>query len=194
MKKQLGIAAAIPGLGIILIGLFLYLHDRAPAIQTEKVLAPTASSTTSMLITSPSFNHNEKIPDKFTCEGGNINPQLIIGNVPTNAKSLALIMDDPDAPGGTFTHWTAWNINPNTTAIKEESVPPKSVEGETDFGRVGYGGPCPPSGKPHRYFFKLYALDSMLNLPEGSKRASLEKEIATHTIASAELVGIYERR
>ncbi len=157
-----------------------------------------------MLITSPSFNHNEKIPDKFTCEGGDINPALAIENVPENAKSLALIVDDPDAPGGTFTHWTVWNINPNTTAIKEESVPPKSVEGETDFGRVGYGGPCPPAspkpseggppGKPHRYFFKLYALDAMLNLPEGSKRADLEKEIATHTIASAELVGIYERR
>ena len=193
-RRQLGIAAAIPSLGIILIGIFLYLHDRSPAVLIEKIPTLTASSTTSMILTSPSFNHSEKIPDKFTCDGGNINPQLVIGNVPTDAQSLALIMDDPDAPGGTFTHWTMWNIDPATTVIKEESIPSKSVEGTTSFGKVGYGGSCPPPGKAHRYFFKLYALNSMLDLPERSKRVDLEKEIKKHFITETQLVGTYQRK
>ena len=146
-----------------------------------------------MLITSPSFNHNEKIPQKFTCDGGDINPQLVISNVPIDGKSLALIVDDPDASGGTFTHWTVWNIDQQTTFIKEESKPPKSIEGTTDFGRIGYGGPCPPQGV-HHYHFKLYALDAILNLPEGAPKKDLEKEIQKHLIAQAKLIGLYERK
>ena len=146
-----------------------------------------------MLLTSPSFNHNEKIPPKFTCDGPSINPELHILNVPDEAKSLALIMDDPDAPGRTFTHWLVWNIDPKTTIIKQESKPPGSIEGQTDFGRTGYGGPCPPSGT-HRYFFKLYALGAILNLSEGSDKKTLEQEIQEHLIEKAELVGLYSRK
>ena len=166
-----------------------------------------------MIITSPSFQNNGYIPQKFTCEGENISPELRVQNVPENAKSLALIIDDPDAPAGTFTHWTVWNIDPKITAIKENSVPPGlpadlsaevlttteasikagAVEGRTDFGKTGYGGPCPPSGKPHRYFFKLYALAAMLNLKAGADKAELEAEIQKHLIAKAELVGLYHR-
>ena len=148
-----------------------------------------------MILTSPSFQANEKIPTKFSCDGGNFNPELHIQNVPDNAKSLALIMDDPDATGGrTFTHWIVWNIDPKTMVIKEESVPPASIEGKNDAGKIGYAGPCPPSGsKPHRYFFKLYALDAVLDLKEGAAKTELECATTNHTIAQAELIGLFGR-
>lgn len=146
-----------------------------------------------MILTSPAFQNSGSIPQKFTCDGGDINPELQIGNVPGTAKSLALIMDDPDAPAGTWTHWTVWNIDPKTTVIKEESVPPRAVEGMTSFGRIGYGGPCPPPGKPHRYFFKLYALGAILDLPSGTPLADLEAEIQKYMVARAELIGLYGR-
>ncbi|MBU6500840.1 MAG: YbhB/YbcL family Raf kinase inhibitor-like protein [Patescibacteria group bacterium] len=148
-----------------------------------------------MILTSPSFNNDADIPTKFTCDGGDINPELHVQNVPEEAKSLALIMDDPDATRGrSFTHWLVWNINPETTLIKQESVPPGSVEGKNDFPAVGYGGPCPPQGSaPHHYHFKLYALDEMLDLPSGSSKSLLEAEIDKHLITQAELVGLYGR-
>src|SRR5438105_4998434 len=110
----------------------------------------------SMMIASPLFQENTPIPVKFSCDGGNMNPELEIENVPNDAKSLALILEDPDAPRAKpFTHWIIWNINPATTVIKEESVPPASIEGMNDGEKLGYMGPCPPPGsKPHRYFFK----------------------------------------
>ncbi len=219
IRRQVAIAAAVPSIGILLIGLFLYIHDQVTPSEIKP--STNTSSTTSMLLTSPSFKNNGPIPQKFTCDGfdkltaggGDINPALEVANVPPEAKSLALIMDDPDAlaspkpseggPSGTFTHWTVWNINPQITFIKEESTPPGSVEGNTGFGKIGYGGPCPPaSPKPseggpsgtHHYHFKLFALDSMLNLPEGAKLADLEKEIQKHLIAETELVGTYQRK
>lgn len=153
------------------------------------------TKTFSMLLASPSFKNGEFIPKKFTCDGGNINPELQIQNVPAEAKSLALIMDDPDATRGrTFTHWLVWNIDPKTAVIKEESVPPGSVEGTNDFPRLGYGGPCPPRGsKPHHYHFKLFALDAILDLKSGENKSALEAEINKHLIANAELVGLYQR-
>lgn len=148
-----------------------------------------------MLLTSASFNPNEKIPAKFTCDGGNINPELHIQNVPPEAKSLALIMDDPDAVGGkTFTHWLIWNIDPKTEIIKQESVPPGSTEGLNDTGKIGYLGPCPPDKKPHRYFFKLYTLDMAGIMFEAAPtKEQLEKTIAGHIIEKTELIGIYLR-
>lgn len=157
-----------------------------------------------MLLTSPAFKNDEFIPKKYTCDGstspaaggGNVNPELDIQNVPEGTGSLALIMDDPDATGGrTFTHWLVWNIDPKTTTIKEESVPPNSAEGTTDFAKVGYGGPCPPKGSnPHRYFFKLYALDATLGLPAGAGKNELEAEISKHLITKTELIGFYKRQ
>lgn len=146
-----------------------------------------------MLLTSSSFNDKESIPKKFTCDGYDINPELLISNVPAEARSLALIVDDPDAKSGTFTHWTVWNIDPGTTFIKEESKPPGSVEGVTGFGRNGYGGPCPPNGT-HRYFFKLFALNAKLDLPETAKREELERAIGDHKLAETQLMGIYTRK
>lgn len=182
---------------IIAAGAFILVHNLAVVINSaisHRASSQEASMSGSMILTSPSFQNNELIPAKFTCGDGDINPELHVQNVPEGAKSLALIMDDPDAPSGTFTHWLIWNINPETSVIKEESVPPGSLEGTTSFGRIGYGGPCPPPGKPHRYFFKLYALDAMLNLQAGASKSDLEAEIGRHLVGQTELVGIYERQ
>ena len=146
-----------------------------------------------MTITSPSFQENSFIPKKFTCQGENINPELRFGAVPEEAKSMALIMHDPDAPmAGGFTHWVIWNIAPLTTAIKEKSAPPGASEGKNGAGKTGYIGPCPPSGT-HRYFFKLYALDAVLSMPADTDKNSLEAEINRHLLAEAELIGLYQR-
>ncbi|HEY5220803.1 MAG TPA: YbhB/YbcL family Raf kinase inhibitor-like protein [Candidatus Paceibacterota bacterium] len=147
-----------------------------------------------MIITSSAFDDGSMIPKKFTCDGGDMNPELLIQNVPAEAQILALILHDPDAPmPGGFTHWTVWNIDPATAIIKEESIPPGSVEGENDAKKVGYFGPCPPPGAPHHYHFQLYALDAVLDLPAAASVVALQKEIEKHTIASAELVGLYGR-
>ncbi|MBI5740409.1 MAG: YbhB/YbcL family Raf kinase inhibitor-like protein [Nitrospirae bacterium] len=143
-------------------------------------------------ISSPAFGQNENIPAKYTCDGNDINPPLIIDGVPEKAKSLALIMDDPDAPMGTFVHWVVWNIDPKTKEIKENSAPRGAQQGTTDFRRRDYGGPCPPSGV-HRYFFKLYALDAPLAVGTGAKKTDLEKAMKGHILAEAQLVGLYKR-
>jgi Raf kinase inhibitor-like YbhB/YbcL family protein len=146
-----------------------------------------------MLLTSPAFKHGEPIPRKFTCEGGDISPELTVQNLPQGTKSLALLMDDPDAPGETFTHWLVWNIDPSATFIKEESKPPRSVEGMNSGATVGYMGPCPPPGKPHRYFFRVYALDALLLLTTGGTRQEFEAALVGHVLAETELMGTYAR-
>ncbi len=145
-----------------------------------------------MTITSPAFSHNGQVPLKYTCDGEDINPPLTISGVPANAKSLVLIVDDPDAPRGTWVHWTVWNIKPDTTSIGENSLPMGAVEGTTDFGRTGYGGPCPPSGT-HRYFFKIYALDTLINLSSSARKADIEKVMEGHILDQTELIGLYKR-
>lgn len=148
-----------------------------------------------MLLTSPSFENNTSIPRKFTCDGGEINPELQIQNVPDGTKSLALILHDPDAPmPGGFTHWVVWNINPMMPYIKEESVPPGATEGTNSGNRIGYVGMCPPPGHGvHHYQFRLYALDALLELPTTATAKELEAEIEKHLIESADMVGLYER-
>ena len=145
---------------------------------------------TVLVIESPAFGENEKVPAKFTCDGDNINPQLDISGVPDGTASLVLIVDDPDAPGGTWVHWTMWNLDPGTISISENSVPAGVIEGVTDFGVPGYGGPCPPSGT-HRYFFKLFALDITLDLDSSASAVDVESAIQGHVLDSAELVGLY---
>ncbi|HUC01872.1 MAG TPA: YbhB/YbcL family Raf kinase inhibitor-like protein [Candidatus Paceibacterota bacterium] len=148
-----------------------------------------------MIITSSAFEDGATIPEKFTCAGGDINPELLIQNVPEEAKSLALIVYDPDAPMvGGFTHWTVWNIDPGTAIIKEESTPPGSMEGQNSGGKIGYMGPCPPAGAPHHYHFCLYALDAPLDLLVGAPAGELQEAIDAHRIAKAELVGLYGRK
>src|SRR3989344_1638301 len=136
-----------------------------------------------MQILSSAFKENDFIPSKYTCDGNDVSPPLEFINVPKEAKSLALIMDDPDAPMGTFVHWVVWNILSSTKKISEgeELTFP---QGKTDFGKLGYGGPCPPS-KIHRYFFKLYALNTILNIRPGSTKQELEKAMKGHIIEMA---------
>lgn len=144
-------------------------------------------------ISSPAFNHNGMIPQKFTCDGDDINPALAFEGVPQGAKSLALIMDDPDAPRGIWVHWVVWNIDPRTTGVRENSVPTGGKQGMNDFRKHDYGGPCPPSGT-HRYFFKLYALDTTLELKPNTTKPELEAAMKNHIIGQAEMIGLYKRK
>jgi Raf kinase inhibitor-like YbhB/YbcL family protein len=156
------------------------------------VIASFAAGGAKMKITSSAFQQGANIPSKFTCDGANTNPPLQISDVPPEAKSLVLIVDDPDAPSGLFTHWAVWNTSPQTNTIAEGSMP-KGVQGTNDFGRSGYGGPCPPSGM-HRYYFKIFALDRELDLPFGAKRSQLDAAMKGHVIAQGELMGRYSRK
>ena len=144
----------------------------------------------SMKISSPAFAENSKIPKSYTCDGENASPPLTVADVPEGTKSLALIADDPDAPAGTWVHWVVWNIDAGTRQIKAGALPAGAVQGVNSFGKSGYGGPCPPSGS-HRYFFKLYALDTVLNLDPRATKADLEKGMKGHVVAEARTVGKY---
>lgn len=145
-----------------------------------------------MKISSNAFQNNQAIPSKYTCDGENVNPPLQIAEVPAGAKSLALVVDDPDAPVGDWVHWLVWNIEPTTTQIAENSVPAGAVQGKTDFGENQYGGPCPPSGT-HRYHFKVYALDTRLDLPAETRKSGLEAVMRGHILDQGMLVGNYSR-
>jgi Raf kinase inhibitor-like YbhB/YbcL family protein len=149
-------------------------------------------------IASSAFTEGQTIPKKHTCEGADVSPPLEWTGVPGGAKSLALICDDPDAPMGTWVHWVLFNLPPDATAL-DENVPKKTNlengarQGTSDFRRPGYGGPCPPPGKPHRYFFKIYALDTMLDLKAGAPKRDLEKAMQGHVLAQGQLMGTYKR-
>ena len=151
-----------------------------------------------MELKSSAFTAGGMIPKKHTCDGPDVSPPLSWSDVPAGAKSLALIADDPDAPMGTWVHWVAWNIPPNAHGLEEgmpkkDSLPNGMKQGTTDFRSIGYGGPCPPSGT-HRYFFKLYALDTSLNLPPSTTKKDLEKAMQGHLLQQVELMGKYARR
>ena len=143
-----------------------------------------------MKLTSPAFENNKTIPAKFTCEGKDISPALTIEGIPAGTKSLALIVDDPDAPVGTWVHWVVFDI-PVMASIEEDSIPGK--QGMNNFRRKDYGGPCPPSGT-HRYFFKIYALDSELGLSEGIDKKGLEEAMQGHILDKAQLIGLYKKQ
>jgi Raf kinase inhibitor-like YbhB/YbcL family protein len=142
-----------------------------------------------LLVKSPAFESNQLIPAKYTCDGDNVNPPLTIDGVPEGTKSLVLIVDDPDATTGTFDHWVVWNIPP-TSKIEENTVP--GAEGLSSYRKHAYGGPCPPYGT-HRYFFKVYALDTKLGLSANSAKEDVEKAVESHVLAEGELVGLYRR-
>jgi len=141
-------------------------------------------------ITSEAFENGEDIPSKYTCQGADINPPLSIDGIPEGTTSLAVIMEDPDAPVGIWDHWIVWNIHPTST-IAEGSVP--GIQGLNDFIQAKYGGPCPPSGI-HRYFFKVFALDTYLDLKEGAKKEELLAAMDGHVLDKAELMGKYKRK
>jgi Raf kinase inhibitor-like YbhB/YbcL family protein len=145
---------------------------------------------TNFALRSIAFSHKGHIPFKYSCEGEDINPPLEFIAVPEGTKSIALIMEDPDAPNGVFDHWVTWNISPNE-AIAEKTSP--GVNGRNSFGKTGYGGPCPPSGV-HRYFFRGYALDVQLDLIAGSGKQDLLDAMNDHILATAELMGQYSKK
>ncbi len=151
-----------------------------------------------MKLESPAFAEGAPIPKKHSCEGADSSPELKISAVPAAARSLALLCEDPDAPGGLWVHWVLFDLSPKTTAIPEGQAKTQFIlngaaQGLSDFGRLGYGGPCPPPGKPHRYFFKLYALSAPLALEPGADRGAVLAAMKGKTLAEAALMGTYRR-
>lgn len=149
-------------------------------------------------VTSSAFSNNAMIPSKYTCDGINISPSIEWQGIPEGTKSIALICDDPDAPIGDWVHWILFNIPPSVRSIKEgftyrNKPAPEILAGRTDFGKLEYGGPCPPSGT-HRYFFKIYAVDTMLKLSEGSTKKQLLQAVEGHILGKGELMGTYNRK
>ena len=147
-------------------------------------------------ISAEGIKEGESIPDEYTCEGKDVSPSLSWKGIPAGTKSIALIMDDPDCPGGTFVHWVLYNMPAETQRLPKAmplNFTDGSMQGATDFGRPGYGGPCPPPGKPHRYYFKIYALDTKLNLPPGASKNQVESAMKEHILAKGELMGKYQR-
>jgi len=149
-------------------------------------------------IQSSSFTPGGDIPKPNTCDGEDKSPALIWSDPPPGTRSLALIMDDPDAPGGTFVHWVLFNLPASARQLPErvpgdDELQGGGLQGRNDFPKIGYGGPCPPRGLPHRYFFKLYALDTALNLPAGARKKDLEREMKGHILAEGSLMGRYGR-
>ena len=141
-------------------------------------------------LTSTAFKAGDSIPDKHTCQAENISPPLTLSGVPAGTESLALIMDDPDAPGGTFTHWVVWNLPVDQSQIKEGALPQAAQEGVTSYGQAGYNGPCPPSGE-HRYYFKVFALSSKLDLPATTTADDLIRVMEGKILEETQLMGIY---
>jgi hypothetical protein len=168
---------------VAIFGFFYWFSTREDKVE-NKVNSP-------MTITSPAFKDGESIPDIYTCDGSNINPPLEFTNVPVEAKSLALVVNDPDAPSGNWVHWAVWNIPPTSVGLHAGEKIAGAVEGLTSFGRNGYGGPCPSTGE-HRYVFKLYALNTTLRL-QSVYGIKLEKTIESQVIESAVLEGKYQR-
>jgi Raf kinase inhibitor-like YbhB/YbcL family protein len=151
-----------------------------------------------MKITSSRFSSGGVIPKRFTCDGEDVSPPLTIAAVPQGTKTLALIADDPDAPAGTWVHWVLYDLPANPGELAEgipqqEQLPDGTRQGRNDFRKIGYGGPCPPPGNPHRYFFKVYAIDTKLDLKPGASKAELERAMKGHTLGQAELMGKYSR-
>ena len=155
-------------------------------------LSPEGELEMSIQITSSAFNEGDKIPRIYTCDDKNISPPLEWTGIPSDTVSLALIMDDPDAPAGTWVHWVLYNLPPNLTEL-EQGKSGGGVDGKNDFNRLGYGGPCPPKGSNHRYFIKVYALDTLLDLKPGATKAQVETAMRGHILTQGQLMGKYGR-
>ena len=173
---------------------------RGAATSTARPAAAPAVANTegAMQVNSKIISPGGEFPKRDTCDGGDISPHLAWSDVPASAKSLVLILDDPNAPGGVFTHWLLWDIPAAVRELAENApktaqLPAGGSQGRNDFGKLGYGGPCPPPGKPHRYFFRLYALDTVLGLKAGAGRGELERAMRGHAVARGELMGRYGR-
>ena len=169
-------------------------YTSAPIVATERgrrdsIILPWVAD---FVLQSSAFDHDGPIARRHSCEGEDLSPPLSWSGLPEGTRSLALLVDDPDAPVGTFTHWLAWGLDPGAEGLGEDEAAP--VEGRNDFGTSGYRGPCPPPGHGrHRYSFRLYALDSDIDLSPGAEQGELQRALEGHTLAIAELIGTYER-
>jgi len=189
------LAVSLVTLAACAAGAYLILRSPERTAAPEAItIAPTTMG--DFILKSSAFKEGELIPAKYACDGDDVNPMLEIRNAPENAKSFALIVDDPDATRGVpWDHWLVWNIGAKTQYIPEDTVPGDAVQGRTSFGHEKYNGPCPPRGAPaHRYFFKLYALDAMLALPAGATSATLTTAMQGHIIMETHLMGRYARQ
>ena len=198
-RRMFGIRAAFPLLAAAitaaaLVGLACSQEDPEPIPEPE-----VTETTMTMEITSSAFTQGSSIPAQYSCDSDDISPKLSWSGVPEGTQSIAVIMDDPDAPGGTWVHRVIYGISPDDDGLPE-GVPPSdtleggAMQGKNDFGKTGYGGPCPPRGGPHRYFFKLYALDAEPKLGPGATKADLLREMNGSILAQGELMGTYTRR
>lgn len=175
----------------------IYVGDGSDESRAKQITGEAKTAMANFFLTSDAFNTGDAIPAKYTCEGENVSPPFTIEGVPDDAASLALIVDDPDAPGKTFVHWVLYGLPPGTT-ILPEGVDPASdldgaLQGVNDFGDFGYGGPCPPPGDAHRYQFHLYALDRKLDLETGATKKQVTQAMGGHVLAEAELIGTFQR-
>ncbi|HDJ67044.1 MAG TPA: YbhB/YbcL family Raf kinase inhibitor-like protein [Nitrososphaeria archaeon] len=164
----------------------------------EHIEATSTKPIARFILMSPAFKNGENIPEKYTCDGMDVSPPLSWSGFPAGTKSFVLIVEDPDAPGGIFTHWIAYNISSKITSLPEnvkrvERLEDGILQGINSFGKIGYNGPCPPHGSKHRYYFRIYALDCYIDLPPGATRDEILKMIENHVIGEAELLGYYER-
>jgi Raf kinase inhibitor-like YbhB/YbcL family protein len=144
-------------------------------------------------LTSAAFSDGETIPRRYSCEGEDLIPPLEWSGLPPETAEVAILVDDPDAPGGTFTHWVVWGVDPSAGGVSEGQVPEGAGQGSNDFGRSGYGGPCPPRGRTHRYFFTLFALGEEISLEEGASAEELRAAVEGKILAKAQLMGRFER-
>jgi len=172
---------------VIIIAVLLFVAPIFFVIKKSK-LTISSQQISNMKLTSPSFLEGEIIPARFTCKGNNTNPPLTISDIPGNAQSLVITLDDPDAPIGVFHHWLLWNISPATLNILEDSTPPGAIVGNSSAGKQEYVGPCPPSGS-HRYVFTVYALDTTLTLPPEARNEQLVQTMVGHIIGQTMLIG-----
>lgn len=188
-------AYALQGAAFLLLftvmGVLFSRSAHAPVPYGTIISTTTSSVDRTLTLSSPAFADGGLIPVSHTCDGVGTSPELHLSGVPKDAQSLVLIMDDPDSPTGTWDHWVVFNIPPSTTVLKE-GIEPEGVGGISTFGTTGYGGPCPGKGT-HHYQFKLYALDTMLALPEGSTKQDVERALQGHVLAQATLTGLYQR-
>lgn len=201
MKKYLLILIIVLLVLVITAGIVIMLKNNSnfsPGTadnSDESINVPqnNISNASNMKLESSAFTNEGELPNRYTCDGANINPHLQISEVPQSAQSLVITLVDPDAPSGLWVHWTVWNIDPKTVEIKENSVPLNAIEGITSFEKSGYGGACPPSGE-HRYIFHLYALDNVLTLTGEAKYDILMKALEGHILAQTALISRYSRK
>jgi Raf kinase inhibitor-like YbhB/YbcL family protein len=188
---------------VLLAMLILFAAFRSPAAsaqnqQSSNRMGKDGRAAMMIQLSTNSFKPGGAIPTKFTCSGADLSPQLSWSAPSPAAKSVALIVDDPDAPAGTWNHWLLYNIPPSVHELPEDQLRTLelsngAIQGKNDFGNVGYNGPCPPPGKPHRYFFRLYALDTRLDLKSGADRRTLDHAIKGHVMGEGELMGTFGR-